>query len=108
MPFAKEHLSKADIFPFRGGHIITRQMEETMKRLKGYWGYPITNGLVLAPIHRRGSRERGDVFKPFLCAKHRPIGQIIFVAMRDIDSGEALTRERRFPIDKCLSNLQPN
>src|SRR5688500_16428554 len=48
--FAKEPIHKGEIVSVRGGHIITRQMEETMKKPVGYWGYPISDELVLAPL----------------------------------------------------------
>ena len=49
--FAKEQIRKGEIVSVRGGHIITRQMEKKIKKPDGYWGYPIADEFVLAPIN---------------------------------------------------------
>lgn len=49
--FAKKPIRKGAIVSVRGGHIITRQMEEKIKKPDGYWGYPIADELVLAPLN---------------------------------------------------------
>ncbi|QHT71558.1 SET domain-containing protein [Rhodocytophaga rosea] len=89
--FAKEPISKGEVVSVRGGHILTRQMEETMKKPLGYWGYPIADDLVLAPLNR----EEVESVMMFLNHSCEPnvgiLGQIIFVAMRDITAEEELT-----------------
>jgi len=89
--FAKELIRKGEIVSVRGGHIITRQMEENVNKPDGYWGYPIADDYVLAPLN---TQEVADVMM-FLNHSCDPnvgiLGQIIFVAMRDIDSNEELT-----------------
>jgi SET domain-containing protein len=89
--FAKEPISKGEIVSVRGGHIITRQMEQTMKKPVGYWGYPIADELVLAPL----TIEEVETVMMFLNHCCDPnvgiLGQIIFVAMRDINRDEELT-----------------
>jgi len=89
--FAKESIRKGEIVSVRGGHIITRQMEENVNKLDEYWGYPIADDFVLAPLN---TQEVEDVMM-FLNHSCEPnvgiLGQIIFVVMRDIDSGEELT-----------------
>jgi len=89
--FAKEPIRKGEIVSVRGGHIITRQMEKKIKKPNGYWGYPIADEFVLAPLN---TQEVEDVMM-FLNHSCEPnvgiLGQIIFVAMRNIDSGEELT-----------------
>lgn len=89
--FAKEPMRKGEIVSVRGGHIITRQMEAEIKKPEGYWGYPIADEFVLAPFN---SQEVDDVMM-FLNHSCEPnvgiLGQIIFVAMREINCDEELT-----------------
>lgn len=88
--FAKEPISKGETVSVRGGHIITRQVQEKMEKPEGYWGYPITDEFVLAPF----TREEVENVMMFLNHSCEPnigiLGQIIFVAMRDIKRGEEL------------------
>jgi hypothetical protein len=89
--FAKESIGKGEIVSVRGGHILTRGMEETILKPVGYWGYPIADDLVLAPLNR----EEVETVMMFLNHSCEPnvgiLGQIIFVAMRDITAEEELT-----------------
>ena len=89
--FAKEPIRKGEIVSVRGGHIITRQMEKKIRKPDGYWGYPIADEFVLAPLNKQ---EVEDVMM-FLNHSCEPnvgiLGQIMFVAMRDIDCDEELT-----------------
>jgi uncharacterized protein len=89
--FAKEPIQKGEIISVRGGHILTRQMEEKLEKPVGYWGYPIADDLVLAPLNT----EEVETVMMFLNHSCEPnvgiLGQILFVAMRDITSEEELT-----------------
>jgi len=89
--FARERIAKGEIVSVRGGHIITRQVEEKIIKPDGYWGYPIADEFVLAPLNTQ-EIESVMMFLNHSCEPNVGIlGQIIFVAMRDIDSGEELT-----------------
>lgn len=89
--FARELIHKGEIVSVRGGHILTRQMEDDIKKPDGYWGYPVADEFVLAPLNTR-EVESVMMFLNHSCEPNVGIlGQIIFVAMRDIDSGEELT-----------------
>ena len=89
--FAKKPIRKGEIVSVRGGHIITRQMEKKIKKPDGYWGYPIADEVVLGPLTTQ-EVESVMMFLNHSCEPNVGIlGQIIFVAMRDIDSGEELT-----------------
>jgi SET domain-containing protein len=89
--FAKHPIRKGEIVSVRGGHIIARQMEEQIEKPDGYWGYPIADEFVLAPLN---TQEVASVMM-FLNHSCEPnvgiLGQIIFVAMRDIERDEELT-----------------
>jgi len=89
--FAKKPIRKGEIVSVRGGHIITRQMENKIKKSDGFWGYPIADEVVLGPLNKQ-EVESVMMFLNHSCEPNVGIlGQIIFVAMRNIDSGEELT-----------------
>ena len=89
--FAKEPIRKGEIVSVRGGHIITRQMEKKIKKPDGFWGYPISDEVVLGPLNTQ-EVESVMMFLNHSCEPNVGIlGQIIFVAMRNIDSGEEMT-----------------
>jgi SET domain-containing protein len=89
--FAKEPIRKGEIVSVRGGHIVTRQKETEIEKPEGYWGYPVADEFVLAPLNTQ-EVEAVMMFLNHSCEPNVGIlGQIIFVAMRDIDSGEELT-----------------
>jgi uncharacterized protein len=89
--FAKALIRKGEIVSIRGGHIISRTTEAAMEKPLGYWGYPISDEFVLAPL----SPEEVENVMMFLNHSCQPNvgaqGQIVFVAMRDIAAGEELT-----------------
>ncbi|MDO1450771.1 SET domain-containing protein-lysine N-methyltransferase [Rhodocytophaga aerolata] len=89
--FAKEAIDKGEIISVRGGHILTREMEEILTKPVGYWAYPIADELVLAPL-RTAEVETVMMFLNHSCEPNVGIlGQILFVAMREIMPDEELT-----------------
>ncbi len=89
--FAIKDIDKGEIVSVRGGHILTDQMQRRIRKPKNYWGYPIADGLVLAPLTNRET-DRVMMFLNHSCEPNVGIlGQIIFVAMRPIRAGEELT-----------------
>ena len=89
--FSRETIRKGEVVSVRGGHIITRQMEKEISKPRGYWGYPIADDFVLAPFT---AKEVEDVMM-FLNHSCEPnigiLGQIIFIAMRELSVDEELT-----------------
>lgn len=89
--FAKEAIAKGELVSVRGGHIISRQMEASLEKPPGYWGYPISDEFVLAPF----TPEEVENVMMFLNHSCEPnvgiLGQVIFVAMRDIQPDEELS-----------------
>ena len=59
--FAAKAIRKGEIVSVRGGHIITRRAERRLRKPAGYWGYPIADDLVLAPLKKREVEQRDDV-----------------------------------------------
>lgn len=88
--FAQVPIVAGEVVSVRGGHIVDRKTESEMVKPEGYWGYPISDEFVLAPLN---SEEVEDVMM-FLNHSCNPnigiLGQVLFVAMRDIDAGEEL------------------
>jgi uncharacterized protein len=89
--FATKPIRKGEIVSVRGGHVLTQQMARRRPKPPGYWGYPIADGFVLAPVTKRET-ETVMMFLNHSCEPNVGIqGQIIFVAMRSIRSAEELT-----------------
>jgi uncharacterized protein len=89
--FAVRPLREGEIVSIRGGHILPRRAPRRGQRRPAGWGYPIADGFVLAPITKR-ERETVMMFLNHSCEPNVGIeGQIVFVAMRPIRSGEELT-----------------
>lgn len=88
--FAQVPISAGEIVSVRGGHILDRKAESELVKPVGYWGYPISDEFVLAPLN---SQEVEDVMM-FLNHSCDPnvgiLGQVLFVAMRDIETDEEL------------------
>jgi len=88
--FAREPISAGEIVSVRGGHIVHRSEESQLSKPNGYWGYPISEDFVLAPLTEQ-EVEDTMMFLNHACEPNVGIqGQILFVAMRDIDKDEEL------------------
>jgi hypothetical protein len=89
--FARRPIEAGEIVSVRGGHILTPQMLKRRRTPAGYWGYPITDGLVLGPL-TEPETESVMMFLNHSCEPNIGIqGQIVFVAMRPVRKGEELT-----------------
>jgi uncharacterized protein len=88
--FAAKAIRKGEIVSIRGGHIVSRREERRMRKPAGYWGYPIADEFVLAPLNKR-EVDSVMMFLNHSCEPNVGIqGQIVFVAMRAIRAGEEL------------------
>jgi uncharacterized protein len=89
--FAAKRIREGEIVSVRGGHILERGAQRGRRKPPGYWGYPIADGFVLGPLTKREA-ESVMMFLNHSCEPNVGIlGQIVFVAMRDIRAGEELT-----------------
>ena len=89
--FAAKAIRKGEIVSVRGGHILTRRAERRLRKPASYWGYPIADDFVLAPLNKR-EVDSVMMFLNHSCEPNVGIhGQILFVAMRPIRAGEELT-----------------
>tara|TARA_R110002072_G_scaffold46082_1_gene127851 strand:+ start:29818 stop:30339 length:522 start_codon:yes stop_codon:yes gene_type:complete len=88
--FAREPIAAGEIVSVRGGHIIHRSEEGGLSKPNGYWGYPISEDFVLAPLTEQ-EVEDTMMFLNHSCEPNVGIqGQVLFVAMGDIERGEEL------------------
>jgi uncharacterized protein len=91
--FAREPIARGEIVAIKGGHIFDG---ETLRRLQPSLGpveIQIADDLYIGPVNA-GQREGSMIFSNHSCAPNIGVqGQIVFVAMRDISTGEELTHD---------------
>ena len=91
--FAAESIAKGEIVCIKGGSIINRQTLESMPDWFRSAEIQIAEGLFIAPV-KEEERDGSMVFSNHSCNPNIGVqGQIVFVAMRDIASGEELTHD---------------
>ncbi len=91
--FATESIAAGEIVAIKGGHIITRrQLAELQPRL-GSAEIQISDDLFICPTSE-AEREGSMIFSNHSCDPNIGVrGQIVFVALRDIEAGEELTHD---------------
>jgi SET domain-containing protein len=91
--FAVARIAKDEIVVAKGGHIVTReQLRELTPRL-GPAEIQIAEELFICPTEDE-EREGSMIFSNHSCEPNIGVrGQIVFVAMRDIRTGEELTHD---------------
>lgn len=91
--FAAEPIAKGEIVCVKGGHIFDR---ETLLRVQSRLGpaeIQIAENLFIGPLDEH-EREDSMIFSNHSCDPNIGVrGQIVFVAMRDIEAGEELTHD---------------
>jgi hypothetical protein len=91
--FAVAPITKGEIVAIKGGYIFTRQTWAEVGERLGAADIPIADGMFIGPFHAE-EREGGMLFSNHSCAPNIGVqGQIVFVAMRDIQTGEELTHD---------------
>jgi SET domain-containing protein len=91
--FAVETIRKGEIVCVKGGHIFNRKMLEELKDALGPAEIQIADDLFIGPVDRI-QRDGSMIFSNHSCDPNIGVqGQIVFVAMRDIKSGEELTHD---------------
>jgi hypothetical protein len=89
--FAVRPIRAGEIVTIKGGHLLTRAQLRRHRRVVGQADLQITEDLYLAPLDRR-EHDGVMMFLNHSCAPNVGIqGQIVFVAMRAIRTGEELT-----------------
>ncbi|HWP44779.1 MAG TPA: SET domain-containing protein-lysine N-methyltransferase [Blastocatellia bacterium] len=91
--FAVEPIHKGEIVAIKGGYIFDRRKLDEVEGTLGPAEIAIADGLYIGPLHAE-EREGAMIFSNHSCDPNIGVkGQIIFVAMRDIEEGEELTHD---------------
>src|SRR3989442_10791441 len=91
--FAIEPILKDEIVCIKGGHIFNRETLDRMRPSLGPAEIQIAENLFIGPLSEE-EREGSMIFSNHSCEPNIGVkGQIVFVAMRDIDPSEELTHD---------------
>jgi len=91
--FAVAPITKGEIVCVKGGYIFDRETLRAVAPVLGPAEIQIGRDLFIGPRDER-EREGGMIFSNHSCAPNIGVqGQIVFVAMRDIEAGEELTHD---------------
>lgn len=91
--FARELIARGEIVAIKGGHIFDGKMLRSLQPLLGPAEIQIADDLYIGPTTTE-NREGSMIFSNHSCDPNIGVqGQIIFVAMRDIQAGEELTHD---------------
>ena len=91
--FAAQTIAAGEVVAVKGGSILTKQEWAELEEQLGSAEIQISEELFIAP-KRLEEREGGMLYTNHSCDPNIAIqGQIVFVAMRDIASGEELTHD---------------
>jgi hypothetical protein len=91
--FAREPIAKDEIVVIKGGYIFdSTTLRDVVLRL-GPAEIPVADGLCIGPL-TEAEREGGMIFSNHSCDPNIGVqGQIVFIALRDIQPGEELTHD---------------
>lgn len=91
--FAATPISKGEIVCIKGGHIFDRRTLEHVTKTLGPAEIQIGDDLFIGPLTEE-EREGSMIFSNHSCEPNIGVqGQIVFVALRDIEAGEELTHD---------------
>jgi SET domain-containing protein len=91
--FARSAISAGEIVAVKGGYIVASHEWARLELQLGAAQIQVSEELFIAPV-RPEQRDGGMLYTNHSCNPNIAIqGQIVFVAMRDIKSGEELTHD---------------
>jgi SET domain-containing protein len=91
--FAREAIAAGEVVAAKGGHIFDRRRLQQLQPLLGPAEIQIDDDLFIGPVTQE-EREGSMIFSNHSCEPNLGVrGQIVFVAMRDIQPGEELTHD---------------
>jgi SET domain-containing protein len=91
--FAVEAFGKDEIVAIKGGHIFDRHTLREVEPVLGAAEIQIGEDLFIGP-RAESEREGSMIYSNHSCEPNIGVrGQIVFVAMRDIEAGEELTHD---------------
>jgi uncharacterized protein len=91
--FAVEPITRGEIVCIKGGYIFNRETLQQVAETLGPAEIQIAEDLFIGPLTER-DREGSMIFSNHSCEPNIGVqGQIVFVALRDIQAGEELTHD---------------
>jgi SET domain-containing protein len=91
--FTIEPIAKGEVVCVKGGYIFDRQTLQSMPEWFRAAEIQVADDLFVGPV-AEAEREGSMIFSNHSCDPNIGVqGQIVFVAMRDIDAGEELTHD---------------
>jgi SET domain-containing protein len=91
--FAVEPISKGEVVCVKGGHIFDRRILRQVQERLGPAEIQVAEDLFIGPL-KEDEREGSMIFSNHSCNPNIGVnGQIVFVAMRNIQAGEELTHD---------------
>ena len=91
--FAVEPFARGEVVCVKGGHIFDRRKLEELAPRLGPAEIQIGEDLFIGPVEE-AEREGSMIFSNHSCEPNIGVlGQIVFVALRDIEAGEELTHD---------------
>ena len=91
--FARTAIGAGEVVAVKGGHVLTARQWADLEPALGPAEIQILEDLVIAPVDA-AERDGGMLYSNHSCEPNIAIqGQIVFVAMRDIEPGEELTHD---------------
>ncbi len=91
--FAVEPIASGQIVCVKGGYILDRETLHAMPEWYRAAEVPVADGLFIGPV-QEAERDGSMIWSNHSCEPNIGVqGQIVFVAMRDIEAGEELTHD---------------
>jgi SET domain-containing protein len=91
--FAAEPIAKGEIVCIKGGNIFDRRTLQELTETLGPAEIQIAEDLFIGPVNKQ-EREGSMIFSNHSCDPNIGVrGQIVFVALRDVEAGEELTHD---------------
>lgn len=91
--FAAKPIAAGEIVAAKGGHVLTGAQWSELERELGPAEIQIGEDLFIAPVEQ-ADRDAAMLYTNHSCEPNIALqGQIVFVAMRDIEAGEELTHD---------------
>ena len=91
--FARQTVAKGEIVAIKGGYILAASTLCEVERRLGPAEIPVADGFFIGPLVEL-EREGAMIFTNHSCDPNIGVqGQIVFVAMREIEAGEELTHD---------------
>lgn len=91
--FAISPFKAGEVVCVKGGHIFGRQTLQEVRSALGPADIEVADDLFIGPIHPE-ERESGMIFSNHSCEPNIAVqGQIVFIAIHDIQGGEELTHD---------------